>query len=308
VPRGKPPKLISPAERRHIAAGAAELNYGPALEVLGITKGKRRRDRARARDMLEQVAAIYLVTDAVAGKVKDGNAREGVEETPAGQIAALEVTRRRIKAQEARGEDPNPFFPHPCDVDKSKLAPLPMELEKALATQRPRPPAALPVPLEMAIATELRAIELTADPEMSPGAKYIAAIDAAIARLKGTMSIGRKHNAELDAMIDRLEAVAFEFAPALLARRKRKRLWEFIIAFMVDAMRMKAPDVEHHRSRADKLLPERRAEQRRKMLETEQGQAVAAHWREIDKQNEQARELLRKLEGRGDATYKLRHN
>jgi len=68
------------------------------------------------------------------------------------------------------------------------------------------------------------------------------------------MSIGRKHNAELDAMIDRLEAVAFEFAPALLARRKRKRLWEFIIAFMVDAMRMKAPDVEHHRSRADKLL------------------------------------------------------
>ena len=122
------------------------------------------------------------------------------------------------------------------------------------------------------------------------------------------MSIGRKHNAELDAMIDRLEAVAFEFAPALLARRKRKRLWEFIIAFMVDAMRMKAPDVEHHRSRADKLLTEGRAEQRRKMLETEQGQAVAAHWREIDKQNEQARELLRKLEGRGDATYKLRHN
>jgi hypothetical protein len=37
----------------------------------------------------EQVAATYLVTDAVAGKVNDRNVTEGIEETPAGQIAAL---------------------------------------------------------------------------------------------------------------------------------------------------------------------------------------------------------------------------
>jgi hypothetical protein len=290
VPRVKPPKLTSPSARRDIADGAAELNYAPALAALGIADGDRRWGEARA--MLQQVAANYLVVDAVAGTVKAGNARKGVkagnarkggarpgvEETPAGQIATLKVALQLLKVQAKQGY-PNPFFPHPCD-DKED-----------------RHRGALPMALEMAIATELRAIELTADPEMSADVKLVAAIDAAIDRLKGAMSTGRRHNSALDNMIDQLEAVAFDLAPAVVA--SRKRLWEFIGAFMVDAMAMKRPDIESNRSRADKLLPEGRADQRQKMLKTEQAQADAARRREIDKQNEQTLKLLRKLQGRG---------
>ncbi len=153
----------------------------------------------------------------------------------------------------------------------------------------------------MLIATELRAIEL-ATPELSLGAKYIAAIDAAIDRLKAAMSRGRKHNGgrkhdwARDAMIDRLEAVAFEFAPLVLA--SPKRLWEFIGAFM-DAMKVKKPGIESNRNRAYKRLPEGRAKQRYKMLKPEQWQAVEARRRESKKQNEQLSELLRKLEAAG---------
>ena len=126
--------------------------------------------------MLRQVAANYLVADAVTGAVKDRNAREGVEETPAGQIATLEATRQLLKVQAKQGY-PNPFFPHPCD-DKEE-----------------RHCAALPMALEMAIATELRAIEL-ATPDLSADVKLGAATDAAIDRLKGAMSTGRRHNWE----------------------------------------------------------------------------------------------------------------
>jgi hypothetical protein len=332
VPAVSPPKLIS---RQRIADGATRRNYAPALKVLGIARGDRRWPRARG--MLKQVAAIYLVDDAVAGPVKKaGNARKGVkagntrkkgrrlpgvEETPAGQIAALEDMRRLIKAQVARGEDPNPFFPHPYEGKKSQLAPLRGAKGRPLASQKPRHPAALPAAPEMLIATELRAIEL-ATPELSVGAKYIAAIDAAIDRLKGTMSTGRKPNWALDAMIDRLVDVAAGLDPAIalyhlvnvpadldpviaagldpsIITAARKRLCDFISDFMVHAMRMKQPDIDANPSRFIPKLrrrAQRRAAHRREMLKTEQGQAVAARNRQ---QNEQDLKLLHKLQGRG---------
>jgi hypothetical protein len=291
VPRPKPPELTSPAERRRIAARAADLNYEPALEVLGIVPGDRRWDRAR--DMLQQVAANYLVARAAMD-----------EETPARQIATLKDALKGMKARAKQGMDPSPFSAHPCDVEKSQLKPLPMEQEKALASQKPRHEAGLPMALEMRIARELPATQL-ATPELSMGVKQVAATHAAIARLdanrrnsEGKASTGRPHPWPLVVMLDQLEAVAFEFAPLILAKRKRTRLWKFISNFMVDAMGMTRPDIEEHRSRADKLLPEVRAEHRRKMQETEQGQAAAARARETKKQNKQNLKLLRKLQGR----------
>jgi hypothetical protein len=241
VPRVKPPKLTPPAKRRDIADGAAKLNYAPALVVLGLAKGDRQWDQAR--DMLQQVAANYLVSDAIAGAVKDRNARDGVEETPAGQIASLEDTRQLLKVQAKQGY-PNPFFPHPCDDNDDRHR------------------AALPMALEMAIATELRGIELTA-PELSADVKLSAAIDAAIDRLKGAMSTGRRHNWALDNMLDQLMGVAASLNPSIAEKRHRKRQWEFIIAFMVDAMGMKRPDIEGNRKRANKLLPDLRREAQR---------------------------------------------
>lgn len=271
-------------ERADIAAGAAERNYAPTLAALGIADGDRRWDEARA--ILQQVAANYLV--AVAAEV---------EETPARQIATLKAALQGMKARAKQGIYPSPCFAHPYDGKKSQLEPLPMELEKVIANQKPRDRAALPMPLEMAIAAEIPAIEL-ATPGLSMGAKHVAAIYTAIDRLNGAVSTGRKHNWARDAMLDQLVAVADDLAPAVVASRKRKRLWEFISAFMVDAMGMTRPDIEENRSRANKLLPDlRRLAQRREMLKTEQGQGDAARWREIDAQNEKTDELLRKLRG-----------
>lgn len=95
-------------------------------------------------------------------------------------------------------------------------------------------------------------------------------------------------------MLDQLVAVADDLDPSITA--SHKRLWEFVSAFMVGAMGMKAPDIKRNRSRADKLLPyPRRKAHRRKMLKTEQGRVDAARGREIDKQYV---ELLRKLQER----------
>jgi hypothetical protein len=157
VPRVTPPKLTSPAERRAIAAGADKRNYAPTLAVLGIAAGDKRSDQARA--MLQQVAANYCL--AVAAEA---------EETPARQIATLKAARQMMKVQAKKGY-PNPFFAHPIDDTKRRHR------------------AALPMALEMAIATELRAIEL-ATPELSMGAKLVAAVDAAIDRLNGAVSTG----------------------------------------------------------------------------------------------------------------------
>lgn len=156
--RTRAPKLTSPAERRKLARDARKRNYEPALAVLepalaelGITRGDRR--WADVEAMLHEVAANYRL--AVAAEA---------EETPAGQIATLKAARQRMKAQKKQGMDPSPFFEHPCDDEK------------------PRHRAALPMRLEMAIAAELRAIEL-ATPKLTKDAKQFAAIDAAIARL-----------------------------------------------------------------------------------------------------------------------------
>jgi hypothetical protein len=269
VPRVRPPKLTSPAERKEIANGAAELDFAHTLEALGIAAGDKR--RAGAHAMLSQIAENHLVIDAVAGPVKDRNVREGVEETPAGQIETLKAARRRVKAQEKQGLDPNPFFPHPCKKPSRQEA-LPIALEDY---KEPRHRAALSMAMEMDIARELHAIEL-ATPELSMVTKLVAAIDAAIDRLEGAMSTGRKHDWARDALLDQLEAVAGDLAPDVVA--DRKRLWEFIIAFM-DVMGMKRPDIESNRSRADKLLTEGRAEQRRKMLKTKQARVDVARWR-----------------------------
>jgi hypothetical protein len=68
-------------------------------------------------------------------------------------------------------------------------------------------------------------------------------------------------------MLDQLVAVADDLDPSIKASRGRQL--EFISAFM-DAMGMKAPDVENNRSRANKLLPDlRRKAQRREMLKME---------------------------------------
>jgi hypothetical protein len=70
VPRPKPPKLPSPAERADIAATAGDKrrDYAPALKALGIAAGDE-----RAQDMLQQVAANDLVADAV--KAEEPRAR-----------------------------------------------------------------------------------------------------------------------------------------------------------------------------------------------------------------------------------------
>jgi hypothetical protein len=268
VPRAKPPELTSPAERQRIADGAAnpKRDYEPALEVLGIAEGDRRK---RAREMLQQVAANYLVDYAVTVSI-------AAEETPARQRATLKAVRRLIKGQAKKGY-PNPFFPH----------------------TEPRHPAALPATLETAIARELRAIEL-ATPELPLAEKYIKAIDAVIARLERDVSTGRKRNWALDNMLDQLMGVAAHLDPSIAEKRNRMRQWKFIIAFMVDAMGMTQPGIDHHRSRANKLLPDLRREAPwKKLMKTEQGQAAAARDRETKKQNEQLTELLRKLQGRG---------
>jgi hypothetical protein len=178
VPRAKPPKLTSPAERADIADGAADRDrdYAPVLKALGIAACDRR--RAQAQDMLQQVVANYLVADAV-------------------------------KAEETH------------------------------ARGRPKPWA-------------------------------------------------------LFAMLDQLMGVADDLNPA--AVRKRKHMCEFVNAFMVGAMRLKALDFKDHGSHAYKRLPDlRRLAQRREA--TEQARGDAGRWREIDKQNEQTDELLRKLRG-----------
>jgi hypothetical protein len=234
--------------------------------VLRITPDDERWSDARVR--LWQVAANYMVAAAAAA-----------EETSARQRETLKAWRKRVKAP-------------PGGKKSHQRAPLSLALK-------------------MDIARELNAIEL-ATPGLSAVAKQVRAIDAVIARLdalpREKVSTGLKRAKHI--MLDQLVAVARdlhsrtsegrrEHAKArrvvmglkpklthhqrqeaiahLLISASRKRFWEFINAFMVDAMRMTRPDIEENRSRANKLLPDlRREAQRRKMLKTERAQADAA--------------------------------
>ena len=234
MPRPKPPKLTSPDERRKLvdiedkrrfgpalvakgiaydddrwAEAVAVLKYRPALAVLHITPDDEQWPDAVA--MLAQVAEIYLVAAALEA-----------EETPGRQREKLEARKRWVKA--------------PPGGKKSC-----------------QPPPPLSMALEMDIARELPAIE-RATPGLSNDAKWDAARDAVIARLDARASRlnsngkkvpnGRQQDWPLRNMIDRLLAVADDLDPSIGAPRERKRLREFISAFMEHAMGMKAPEVD----------------------------------------------------------------
>ena len=252
MPRAKAPKLTSPGERKRIADGAADLDYESALKVLGIAEGDRR--WGPARNMLEQIAANHRVACAAER-----------ERTPARQIAMLKAMLRLLKVQAKKGDPTSPFFPHTCDIK---------DANGDGGDKKVRHEGTLSMELEMAVAREIRAIEM-ATSGLSVGAKQVAAINAVIDRLKGPEFRGRQYYWTRDVMVEQLVDVAANFDPSLYAHVEGsssitvqpKRLWDFIIAFMVDVMGMEYPDIEGHRDRFYKLLPNRKHEARKRATE-----------------------------------------
>jgi hypothetical protein len=242
MPRAKPPKLTSPAERRRIADGAAKLNYTPALEVLGIAKGDRR--WADALAMLSQIAANYLVARAAMD-----------EETPARQIATLKARRQWMKAPPGGKKSRQPAPPLPLSLEMASVRDLMREIDRETPGLHMGAIGDLPTLLGIM------------------GAKHLdAAIDRLDARRRNSnekvVSTGRKQNWPRSNMLDQLEAAAYALEPSI----SRARRWKFISAFMVHTL-----GIKRKRLRADRLLPElRRKAQRQKMLKTEQAQVDGA--------------------------------